>query len=43
LSTHLREKAEQIQQILEQLAEETKNGKPIIVEGQKDEEALKTL
>jgi len=34
---------EQIQQILEQLAEENKSGKPILVEGRKDAEALKTL
>jgi len=34
---------EQIQQILEQLAEENKSGKPILVEGEKDAEALKTL
>lgn len=39
----LKEKAEQIQQILEQLAGENKNGKPILVEGKKDAEALKTL
>ena len=43
MSTHLREKMEQIQQILEQLAEENKSGKPILVEGEKDAEALKTL
>lgn len=43
MSTHLKEKAEQIQQIIEQLAEENKNGKPILVEGQKDGEALKNL
>jgi len=43
LSTHLKEKAEQIQHILEQLAEEAKSGKPIIVEGRKDEQALKAL
>ncbi|MEM2440366.1 MAG: toprim domain-containing protein [Candidatus Bathyarchaeia archaeon] len=43
MSTHLREKAEQIQQILEQLAEESSSGKPILVEGKKDAEALKTL
>ena len=43
MSTHLREKMEQIQQILEQLAEENKSGKPILVEGRKDAEALKTL
>jgi 5S rRNA maturation endonuclease (ribonuclease M5) len=43
LSTRLKEKAEQIQQILEQLAEESKSGKPVIVEGRKDEQALKSL
>lgn len=43
MSTHLKEKTEQIQQILEQLAEESKSGKPILVEGRKDAEALKTL
>jgi len=43
LLTRLKEKAEQIQQILEQLAEESRNGKPIIVEGRKDEQALKRL
>jgi 5S rRNA maturation endonuclease (ribonuclease M5) len=43
LSTRLKEKAEQIQQILEQLAEESNSGKPVIVEGRKDEQALKSL
>jgi 5S rRNA maturation endonuclease (ribonuclease M5) len=43
LSTHLKEKEEQILQILEQLAEENKNGKPVLVEGRKDAEALKNL
>lgn len=43
MSTRLKEKAEQIQQILEQLAEESKSGKPVIVEGRKDEQALKSL
>jgi 5S rRNA maturation endonuclease (ribonuclease M5) len=43
LSTHLKEKAEKIQQILEQLAEEAKDGKPVVVEGLKDEQALKSL
>jgi len=43
LSTRLKEKAEQIQQILEQLAEESKSGKPVIVEGRKDGQALKSL
>ncbi|MBS7621248.1 toprim domain-containing protein [Candidatus Bathyarchaeota archaeon] len=43
MSTHLKEKEEQILQILEQLAEENKGGKPILVEGRKDAEALKEL
>jgi 5S rRNA maturation endonuclease (ribonuclease M5) len=43
LSTHLKDKAEQILQVLERLAEENRNGKPILVEGRKDAEALKTL
>ncbi|MEM3464140.1 MAG: toprim domain-containing protein [Candidatus Bathyarchaeia archaeon] len=43
MSTHLKEKEEQILQILEQLAEENKSGKPILVEGRKDAEALKEL
>jgi hypothetical protein len=36
LSTKLREKEEKILQILEELAEESAKGKPIIVEGKKD-------
>jgi 5S rRNA maturation endonuclease (ribonuclease M5) len=43
LSTRLKEKEEQILQVLEQLAEENKSGKPILVEGRKDAEALKNL
>jgi len=43
LSTRLKEKEEQILQVLEQLAEENRNGKPIIVEGQKDAETLREL
>ena len=43
MSTHLKDKAEQILQVLERLAEENRNGKPILVEGRKDAEALKTL
>ena len=42
MSTSLKEKAERIQNILEQLAEESKSGKPVIVEGRKDEQALKS-
>lgn len=43
MSTHLREKVEQIQQILEELAEETSCGKPILVEGERDAETLRAL
>jgi 5S rRNA maturation endonuclease (ribonuclease M5) len=43
LSTRLKEKEEQILQVLEQLAEENRSGKPIIVEGQKDAETLREL
>jgi 2,5-diamino-6-(ribosylamino)-4(3H)-pyrimidinone 5'-phosphate reductase len=43
LSAHLKEKEEKILQILEQLAEETAKGTPIIVEGKKDIEALKAF
>jgi 2,5-diamino-6-(ribosylamino)-4(3H)-pyrimidinone 5'-phosphate reductase len=42
LSTHLKEKEEQILKVLEQLAEENRS-KPIIVEGQKDAETLRNL
>jgi len=43
LSAHLRERQEKIQQILECLAEESAKGTPIIVEGKKDVETLRTL
>ncbi|MGC8999111.1 MAG: toprim domain-containing protein [Candidatus Bathyarchaeia archaeon] len=43
MSTRLKEKEEQILQLLEQLTEENRSGKPIIVEGQKDAETLKEL
>lgn len=43
MSTRLKEKEEQILQVLEQLAEENRSGKPIIVEGQKDAETLREL
>ncbi|MBX5321608.1 MAG: toprim domain-containing protein [Candidatus Bathyarchaeota archaeon] len=43
MSTHLKEKEEQILKILEQLAEENINGKPILVEGRKDIKALRNL
>jgi len=43
LSTRLRERQEKIQQILECLIEESARGTPIIVEGKKDVETLRTL
>jgi len=43
LSTRLKEKEEQILQVLEQLVEENKSGKPILVEGLKDAGALQEL
>jgi 2,5-diamino-6-(ribosylamino)-4(3H)-pyrimidinone 5'-phosphate reductase len=43
LSTRLKEKEEKILQVLEALAEESAKGKPIMVEGKKDVEALRTL
>jgi 5S rRNA maturation endonuclease (ribonuclease M5) len=41
LSTRLKEKEEKILQVLEALAEESAQGKPIVVEGKKDVEALR--
>lgn len=43
LLAKLKEKEEKIQLVLEYLAEESAKGTPIIVEGKKDTEALKTL
>ena len=43
MSTHLRERKEKIQQILEYLTQESANGTPVIVEGKKDIEALRNL
>jgi len=43
LSTHLKEKEEQIHKVLEQLAEENLGGKLILVEGNKDIKALRNL
>jgi 5S rRNA maturation endonuclease (ribonuclease M5) len=43
LSTHLKEKVEKIEQILTQLSEESAKGKPIVVEGKKDAQALQEL
>ena len=43
MSTHLKDKVEKIEQILTQLSEESAKGKPIVVEGKKDTEALQEL
>ena len=43
MSTRLKEKQEKILQILNALAEESGKGTPIIVEGKKDAEALRSL
>jgi 5S rRNA maturation endonuclease (ribonuclease M5) len=43
LSTHLREKEERIQQVLQSLIQESSKGIPIIVEGKKDVQTLKHL
>jgi 5S rRNA maturation endonuclease (ribonuclease M5) len=43
LSTRLREREEKIQHVLQCLAAESSNGSPILVEGKKDVETLKTL
>jgi 5S rRNA maturation endonuclease (ribonuclease M5) len=43
LSTRLQERVEKIQEIIAKLAEESAKGKPIIVEGKKDAEALREL
>lgn len=43
MSTHLKEKLEKIELILTQLAEESAKGKPIVVEGKKDAQALQEL
>jgi len=43
LSTRLRNKEEKIQQIINKLIEESASGTPVIVEGKKDEHALREL
>ncbi|MBM4401100.1 MAG: toprim domain-containing protein, partial [Crenarchaeota archaeon] len=43
MSTRLKEKEEKIRQVLEALADDSAKGKPIIVEGKKDAEALHDL
>ena len=43
MSTHLKDKLEKIEQIIAQLTEESAKGKPIVVEGKKDEDTLRDL
>jgi len=43
LSTHIKQKQEKILQILNTLGEESAKGTPIIVEGKKDVDALRTF
>lgn len=43
MSTHLKEKLEKIEQVIVKLAEESAKGKPIVVEGKKDSQALINL
>ncbi len=43
MSTHLKDKLEKIEQIIAQLIEESAKGKPTVVEGRKDADALKKL
>jgi 5S rRNA maturation endonuclease (ribonuclease M5) len=43
LSTHLRDRLEKIDAVIAKLAEQSKNGKPMVVEGKKDADALSEL
>jgi 5S rRNA maturation endonuclease (ribonuclease M5) len=43
LSTHKKDRLEKIQQIIAKLGEETAKGKPVVVEGKKDAQALADL
>jgi 5S rRNA maturation endonuclease (ribonuclease M5) len=43
LSTKFKEKQEKIQQIISKLADSSAKGKPVVVEGKKDEQALREL
>ena len=43
MSTSLKEKLEKIQIILSKLSDDSTKGKPVIVEGKKDEQALREL
>jgi 5S rRNA maturation endonuclease (ribonuclease M5) len=43
LSSHLKDRLEKIQQLIDKLTEESTKGKPVVVEGKKDEKALREL
>ena len=43
MSTHLKDRVEKIQQLIAKLTEESAKGKPIVVEGKKDAQALREL
>jgi 5S rRNA maturation endonuclease (ribonuclease M5) len=43
LSTHIKDRVEKIELLLTKISEESERGKPIIVEGKKDSEALQEL
>ena len=43
MSTRLKEKEEKVLQVIDNLVEESAKGTPVVVEGKKDEEALRTL
>lgn len=43
MSTHLKDKVEKIQHLIAKLTEESAKGKPIVVEGKKDAQALQEL
>lgn len=43
MSTHLKDKLEKIEQVLNKLIEESVKGNPIVVEGKKDVQALQEL
>ncbi len=43
MSTHLKDRLEKIEQLIAKLVEESAKGKPIVVEGKKDAQALQEL
>ncbi len=43
MSSHLKDRLEKIQQLIDKLTEESAKGKPVVVEGKKDEQALREL